>query len=87
VVKGLSHLPIIVDPSRTRRPDLIPLCALAGASGRTGSTLKFTVPGKAKSDGPQALLPKQYAELMVQIRKLAELFGKKISETPGKKST
>lgn len=82
VVKGLSHLPIIVDPSHaTGRPDLIPPCALAGvAVGADGVHIEVhDCPEKAKSDGPQALLPRQYAELAVQIRKLAELFGKTIS--------
>lgn len=85
VVKGLSHLPIIVDPSHaTGRPDLIPPCALAGvAVGADGVHIEVhDCPEKAKSDGPQALLPRQYAELMVQIRKLAELFGKTVSTGP-----
>jgi 3-deoxy-7-phosphoheptulonate synthase len=84
LVKGLSHLPIIVDPSHaTGRPDLIPACALAGvAVGADGVHIEVhDCPEKAKSDGPQALLPKQYAELMGQIGKLAELFGKTISKT------
>ena len=85
VVKGLSHLPIIVDPSHaTGRPDLIPPCALAGvAVGADGVHIEVhDCPERAKSDGPQALLPRQYAELMQQIRKLAELFGKQISPLP-----
>jgi 3-deoxy-7-phosphoheptulonate synthase len=85
VVQGLSHLPIIVDPSHaTGRPDLIPACALAGiAVGADGVHIEVhDCPEKAKSDGPQALLPKQYAELADQIRKLAALFGKQISPTP-----
>jgi 3-deoxy-7-phosphoheptulonate synthase len=85
VVKGLSHLPIIVDPSHaTGRPDLIPPCALAGiAVGADGVHIEVhDCPERAKSDGPQALLPKQYAEVVQQIRKLAELFGKKISPVP-----
>jgi 3-deoxy-7-phosphoheptulonate synthase len=85
VVKGLSHLPIIVDPSHaTGRPDLIPPCALAGvAVGADGVHIEVhDCPEKAKSDGPQALLPRQYAELVIQIRKLAELFGKTISARP-----
>jgi 3-deoxy-7-phosphoheptulonate synthase len=87
VVKGLSHLPIIVDPSHaTGRPDLIPCCALAGvAVGADGVHIEVhDCPEKAKSDGPQALLPKQYAEVAGQIRKLAELFGKTISTVNGK---
>lgn len=86
VVKGLSHLPIIVDPSHaTGRPDLIPPCALAGiAAGADGVHIEVhDCPEKAKSDGPQALLPGQYAELVQQIRRLAEIFGKQISLAPG----
>ncbi len=85
VVKGLSHLPIIVDPSHaTGRPDLIPPCALAGvAVGADGVHIEVhDCPEKAKSDGPQALLPKQYAEVAQQIRQLAAMFGKQISPSP-----
>jgi 3-deoxy-7-phosphoheptulonate synthase len=82
--KALSHLPIIVDPSHaTGRPDLIPPCALAGiAAGADGVHIEVhNCPEEALSDGPQALLPHQYAELAEQIRKLAALFGKTISPT------
>jgi len=85
LVKGLSHLPIIVDPSHaTGRPDLIPACALAGvAAGADGVHIEVhDCPERAKSDGPQALLPQQYAEVVAQIRKLAELFSKTISAPP-----
>jgi 3-deoxy-7-phosphoheptulonate synthase len=85
VVKGLSHLPIIVDPSHaTGKPDLIPPCALAGiAVGADGVHIEVhDCPERAKSDGPQALLPHQYVEVVKQIRMLAELFGKKISVAP-----
>ncbi|QDU94237.1 3-deoxy-7-phosphoheptulonate synthase [Lignipirellula cremea] len=86
IVKGLSHLPIIVDPSHaTGRPDLIPPCALAGiAAGADGVHIEVhDCPEEAKSDGPQALLPHQYAELADQIRKLAALFNKTISPPAG----
>jgi 3-deoxy-7-phosphoheptulonate synthase len=82
LVKLLSHLPIIVDPSHaTGRPDLIPACALAGvAVGADGVHIEVhDCPERAKSDGPQALLPKQYAEVVGQIRRLADLLGKQIS--------
>jgi 3-deoxy-7-phosphoheptulonate synthase len=88
VVKGLSHLPIIVDPSHaTGRPDLIPPCALAGvAVGADGVHIEVhDCPEKAKSDGPQALLPRQYAEVVQQIRKVAEILGKTISPSPAPK--
>src|SRR3954463_6110840 len=78
-VKGMSHLPIIVDPSHaTGRPDLIPAMACAAvAAGADGVHIEVhSCPEKALSDGPQALLPPRYAQLMVQIRQLAEMFGK-----------
>ncbi|HEX5444971.1 MAG TPA: 3-deoxy-7-phosphoheptulonate synthase [Pirellulales bacterium] len=80
--KSLSHLPIIVDPSHaTGRPDLIPPCALAGvAAGADGVHIEVhNCPEEALSDGPQALLPEQYAAIAGQIRQLAALLGKKIS--------
>jgi len=80
--KALSHLPIIVDPSHaTGRPALIPPCALAGvAAGADGVHIEVhNCPEEAMSDGPQALLPDQYKALMVQIRALAAVLGKKIS--------
>ncbi len=85
VVHGLSHLPIIVDPSHaTGRPDLIPSCALAGiAAGADGVHIEVhDCPEEAKSDGPQALLPNQYNELFGQMSKLAEVMNKIISPVP-----
>ena len=81
--KALSHLPIIVDPSHaTGRPDLIPACALAGvAAGADGVHIEVhNCPEQAMSDGPQALLPDQYASLAAQIRELAQVFHKEISK-------
>ncbi len=78
---GLSHLPIVVDPSHaTGRPDLIPPMALAAvAAGADGIHIEVhNCPEKAMSDGAQALLPNQYAEVVEQIRKLAALFNKTI---------
>ncbi|QDU39018.1 Phospho-2-dehydro-3-deoxyheptonate aldolase [Maioricimonas rarisocia] len=82
-VKSLSHLPVIVDPSHaTGRPDLIPSMALAGiAAGADGIHIEVhNCPEKALSDGQQALLPDQYAEVIKQIRELAPLFGKRIPQ-------
>ena len=81
-VKGQSHLPIIADPSHaTGRPDLIPPMARAAvAAGADGVHVEVhSCPEKALSDGPQALLPKQYAALMNDLRRLAEVMGKTIS--------
>lgn len=85
LAKRLSHLPIIVDPSHaTGRPDLIPACALAGlAAGADGVHIEVhDCPEVAKSDGPQALLPSQYDELMQQMRKIAAVLGKQFSPVP-----
>jgi 3-deoxy-7-phosphoheptulonate synthase len=78
-VKGQSHLPIIVDPSHaTGRPDLIPSMARASvAAGADGVHVEVhSCPEKALSDGPQALLPNQFADLARDLRRLAEVVGK-----------
>jgi 3-deoxy-7-phosphoheptulonate synthase len=83
-VKGQSHLPIIVDPSHaTGRPDLIPAMACASvAAGADGVHIEVhSCPEKALSDGPQALLPPKYAELMAQLRRLADVLGKIIGHS------
>jgi 3-deoxy-7-phosphoheptulonate synthase len=79
--KGLSHLPIIVDPSHaTGRPDLIPAMSYAAvAAGADGVHIEVhSCPEKAMSDGPQALLPNQYVDVVKRIRELATLIGRKI---------
>lgn len=85
-VQGQSHLPMIVDPSHaTGRPDLIPSMARAAvAAGADGVHIEVhTCPEKALSDGPQALLPEQYAALMEDLRQIAELLGKTIDTCEG----
>lgn len=80
-VKGVSHLPVIVDPSHaTGRPDLIPPMALAAiAAGADGVHIEVHCrPEEAMSDGQQALLPAQYADVMDRIRELARLFGRTV---------
>ncbi len=80
-IKGQCHLPEIVDPSHaTGRRDLIPAMARAAvAAGADGVHVEVhCCPEKALSDGPQALLPEQFDALMKDIRKLAEMFGKRI---------
>jgi 3-deoxy-7-phosphoheptulonate synthase len=77
-VKGQSHLPIIVDPSHaTGRPDLIPAMALAAvAAGADGVHVEVhDCPEKALSDGPQALLPAQFAAMMTGVRRLVQVMA------------
>src|SRR4051812_8727052 len=85
-VKGLSPLPIIVDPSHaTGRPDLIPAMSRASvAAGADGVHVEVhSCPEKALSDGPQALRPPQFAKLMEELRQLAEVLGKTIDVCEG----
>jgi 3-deoxy-7-phosphoheptulonate synthase len=80
-VKGQSHLPIIADPSHaTGRPDLIPAMARAAvAAGADGVHIEVhNCPEKALSDGPQALLPRQYGALMVDLKRLAAVMGQTV---------
>jgi 3-deoxy-7-phosphoheptulonate synthase len=81
--KGLTHLPIIVDPSHaTGRPDLIPAMSYAAiAAGADGVHIEVhSCPEKAMSDGPQALLPPQYADVVKKMRQLADVMGRKIPQ-------
>src|SRR5260370_11139163 len=80
-VQGLSHLPIIVDPSHaTGRPDLIPAMARAAVvAGADGAHIEVhSCPEKALSDGPQALLPVPYAALVKELTQLALVYGQTI---------
>ncbi len=88
-VHGMSHLPIIVDPSHaTGRPDLIPAMACAAvAAGADGVHVEVhSRPEEAKSDGAQALLPTRYADLVAQLRKIAAVMGRTIPRCQGVKS-
>jgi 3-deoxy-7-phosphoheptulonate synthase len=80
-VKGQSHLPIVVDPSHaTGRPDLIPAMAMASvAAGADGVHVEVhDCPEKALSDGPQALLPDKFDQLMKDLRRITRALGKTI---------
>jgi 3-deoxy-7-phosphoheptulonate synthase len=83
VAQRLSHLPIIVDPSHAAgRRDYVPALAAAGmAAGAHGIIVEVHYcPSEAQCDGPQALLPETFNELMKQLRQIASLFNKEFSE-------
>ena len=85
-VQGQSHLPIIVDPSHaTGRRDLIPAMARASvAAGADGVHVEVhSCPEEALSDGPQALLPAEYAALVRELSQIAEVMGKSIDAPEG----
>ena len=83
VIKQLSHLPIIVDPSHaTGKWDLVTAAARAGvAAGADGLIIEVhPEPEKALSDGQQSLRPKNFVELMQQIRRIAEAVDRRVAE-------
>jgi 3-deoxy-7-phosphoheptulonate synthase len=81
VVKKLSHLPIVADPSHgTGRRDHVPAMARAAvAAGADGLLVEVHPdPDRALSDGAQSLRPEQFAELMDQLRIIAPAVGRSI---------
>ena len=83
VARQLSHLPIIVDPSHAAgKRDYVPALALAGmAAGAHGVIVEVHHrPAEAQCDGPQALLPDTFKELVGQLRLIATITKKEFAE-------
>ena len=83
VVKKLSHLPIIADPSHGtgRRDKVAPMARAAVAAGSDGLLVEVHPdPDHALSDGAQSLRPGQFEELMSQLRIIAPAVGRSMSE-------
>jgi len=81
VLKHLTHLPVVVDPSHgVGVRDYIPAMALAAvAAGADGVILEVhPKPTEALSDGPQALLPVMFDDLMQDLRRIAEAVGRSL---------
>src|SRR5690349_2732045 len=81
IVKKLSHLPIIADPSHGtgRRDKVAPMGRAAIAAGADGLLIEVhNCPDKALSDGAQSLYPEQFAELMGQLRVIAPAVGRRL---------
>ncbi len=82
VLQELTHLPVIVDPSHgTGKWEYVPAVAKgAVAAGADGLIIEVhPQPSKALSDGAQSLTSQRYAELMGQVRKVAEAVGRSIA--------
>jgi 3-deoxy-7-phosphoheptulonate synthase len=78
-VERLSHLPIVVDPSHGtgRRDKVVPMSRASIAAGADGIVVEVHhKPAEALSDGPQALTPDMFGELMSQIRPIAAAVGR-----------
>lgn len=81
IVKQLSHLPIIVDPSHAagKWGYVLPLSKAAIACGADGLIIEVhSHPEDALSDGAQSLLPSTFAQLMEEIEILANAVGREI---------
>ncbi len=79
VVKKLSHLPIIGDPSHGtgRRDQVLPMARAAVAAGADGLIVEVHPdPDRAVSDGAQTLTPPQFVEMMQQVRAIAAAVGR-----------
>jgi 3-deoxy-7-phosphoheptulonate synthase len=85
VVKKLSHLPVIVDPSHATgiREKVQPVGLAAIAAGADGLIVEVHPdPDNALSDGPQTLYPEQFEKLMRDIEALSPVVGREVARLP-----
>lgn len=82
VVHGLSHLPIVADPSHgTGHRDMVPAMARAAvAAGADGLLVEVHPnPERAMSDGAQSLYPEQFEKMMREVAAIAEVIGRSLA--------
>ena len=85
VVQQLSHLPVVVDPSHGtgRRDKVAPMARAAVAAGADGLLIEVHCdPDHAVSDGAQSMFPKQFDQLMAELRIIAPAIGRSICVEP-----
>ena len=85
VVKELSHLPVVVDPSHAtgRRDKVAAMARAAIAAGADGLLIEVHCdPEQALSDGAQSLYPAQFERLMAELRIIAPAIGRSICREP-----
>jgi len=83
VVHGLSHLPIVADPSHgTGHRDMVaPMARAAVAAGADGLLIEVHPnPERALSDGAQSLYPAQFERMMRETRIIADAIGRRVAE-------
>lgn len=81
MVKKLSHLPVVADPSHGagRRDMVAPLARAAVAAGADGLIVEVHCdPDHALSDGAQSMFPAQFDRLMAELRIIAPAIGRSI---------
>ena len=82
VLRELTHLPVIVDPSHAagRRDWVQPMSLAAAAAGADGVIVEVhNEPDEAICDGPQAIPTGRFAEYAEQVRRIAAVAGKDLS--------
>jgi 3-deoxy-7-phosphoheptulonate synthase len=82
VLKELSHLPVVVDPSHAagRRDLVLPMSLAAAAAGADGIIVEtHPEPERAICDGPQALRADGFADYLRQLEQAAALAGKELA--------
>ncbi len=80
ILRGLSHLPVLVDPSHSggKRELVAPLARVAAAVGADGMMVDVhPTPDTAQVDGAQALLPEEFEEMMDTVRRIAAAVGRR----------
>jgi 3-deoxy-7-phosphoheptulonate synthase len=80
-IQGVSHLPVIVDPSHAtgRRELVAPMALAAVAAGAQGIMIEVHPhPDKAMSDGPQQLVPDAFAVMMKEVAMIATAVGRQL---------
>jgi len=85
VIKQLSHLPVVADPSHGtgRRDKVAPMARAAIAAGADGLLIEVHPdPERALSDGVQSLYPDQFAQLMNEVRVIAQAVGRRLEAEP-----
>ncbi len=81
VLKAETHLPVVVDPTHGigLREHVLPMALAAVAAGADALMVEVhNSPELAKSDGEQALLPDEFADLVKRVRKVAEAVGRSV---------
>jgi 3-deoxy-7-phosphoheptulonate synthase len=85
IIKKLSHLPIVVDPSHGTglRDKVAPMARAAVAAGADGLIVEVhSDPDHALSDGAQSMFPNQFDRLMAELRIIAPAIGRSICLEP-----
>jgi 3-deoxy-7-phosphoheptulonate synthase len=82
VLKSMSHLPVVADPSHGtgRRDCILPMSQAAVAAGADGLIVEVhQCPEEALSDGDQSILPDDFDVLMKRLNIIAETIGRKLT--------